>query len=427
MPAATTMLYKVGSMIKLEGIWFDYIIVEDAQIPTYTALGWSATLSEAVANYAAPVPSEFVNDVARGNPNWYNASPLKLKKWRAGLSRVVSKTGNAKIMCVGDSTTFGTGAGTGTNAQVGSRALSWPVRLAELLSKNFNTNGNLSFNYNGGMSVTPNEYSPLQSAGAGWGQSTQTLTGGHFRNSTTTNDLSFTINQSIDRVKVIYAQGTAYGSFTVKINGTTVSTVNAGVNPAKEMSTVISFAASTSPTTITINRVSGTCDIAGVDAYLSTDPVLMVTNAGFHGAKASNFINTANYAAANSDVHIAHAADLLILMLTINDSNQNTAISTYRANMTAFLNVATQQSSVLLMTGFPSNTTNATNGTLQNFINVNYELADQFDIPLLDMNERFGSYAEMNAVIPYADSTHLTSVGYADAATAVAEFVQSMS
>lgn len=46
-PAPTTMLYKLGSTIDIEGTKFDYLIVEDKDIETAIGDGWFLTVVDA--------------------------------------------------------------------------------------------------------------------------------------------------------------------------------------------------------------------------------------------------------------------------------------------------------------------------------------------------------------------------------------------
>src|SRR6202012_6178784 len=61
-----------------------------------------------------------------------NATALLLPKWRSLLSGVNTNQGNAKLLALGDSTTFGTGS---NNSNTGNlRPLSYPTQLAGMFT-----------------------------------------------------------------------------------------------------------------------------------------------------------------------------------------------------------------------------------------------------------------------------------------------------
>ncbi|RWX19450.1 hypothetical protein EHI42_04720 [Rhizobium hidalgonense] len=54
-------------------------------------------------------------------------------KTKAALARVAGGTGRGKLVCIGDSTTFGEASGTGGNGRIGCTPKSWPAKVAASL------------------------------------------------------------------------------------------------------------------------------------------------------------------------------------------------------------------------------------------------------------------------------------------------------
>ena len=48
-PAPTTMLYKLGSMLDVDGTKVDYLIVDDSNLEQAIADGWNVSLQELIA------------------------------------------------------------------------------------------------------------------------------------------------------------------------------------------------------------------------------------------------------------------------------------------------------------------------------------------------------------------------------------------
>lgn len=63
-----------------------------------------------------------------------NFKTSQFGKTKAALARVAGGTGRGKLVCIGDSTTFGEGSGTGGNGRVGCMPKSWPAKLAASLT-----------------------------------------------------------------------------------------------------------------------------------------------------------------------------------------------------------------------------------------------------------------------------------------------------
>jgi len=149
----------------------------------------------------------------------------------------------------------------------------------------------------------------------------------------------------------------------------------------------------------------------GIVAYDSTVPAIDVIQTAVYGAVSSTFIpNTNIYDQIPTLKFIA--PDLTIIDLTINDSNSGTALATYQANLQTIITAAKVSGDVLLMVGPPSNTVQATNGTLDTYIAVLNTLGSNNRCSLVDLKAQWVSYANIQATFPYLDTLHPMTAGY---------------
>lgn len=353
-------------------------------------------------------------------PGLYNIKPTNMRHWRKSVANVIAGVADAKIACIGDSTTYGAGStGSGTN---NFRAGSWPTRLAALLSAIGIPAVQGSGNWNGSINPVSNG-DPRWSLGAGWTQNgTATLGGPLIMNTTTTNVLSFTPGVQFDTIKIWYLQLSGLGTFSVSVDGgASLASVNCSGT------TVFTSATVSCPNTsaridITPTTLGNGFYIALVAVSLSTTKKVLIDNFGWYGQPISAFTgNTAVFSPIPALT--AYAPDLTIICHTINDCVAGTAIATYTASHQSVINAAKAGGGdVMLMCGAPSgNTQYPANGAA--YVNALKALAISNDIPLIDIDNRWTSYAASNPHGMYYDVLHPSAVGYIDIARAVAQAV----
>lgn len=335
-----------------------------------------------------------------------------LPKTRAALGRVRNGTGRGKILCIGDSTTQGTG---------GTETTRWPSTLARMFGANANALGNF------GQQI-PDGGIPWIVLGSGWTKGTGAFTGlggNHTANTTTTTSMTVTPPIAVDTFIYYYIDAT--GSFTYSVNGGSATTVNGGGGSTLKSVTI--SCPNVGINTLTITRVSGTCVMVGFDAYNSTITALNVLNAGWGGSQSGQWAtnNSQPYGPLLDVVTIS--ADLVIINLTINDYYNGVSPAGALASMTTIITNAKTVSDVILMTGVPSNpTANPPNTNVVNQLPIianYYTLAASFNVPLVDVYGRWISYnvsggPGLGANTLYFDNLlHPNPAGYADNAQAV--------
>jgi lysophospholipase L1-like esterase len=352
-----------------------------------------------------------------------NVRPQNLQHWRKALASVRDGTGRAKLLLLGDSTTAGTGSGSGgTSNTVGAYAHSFPRALAPLLARSVTVNDN-SFIGDQSMSVvvTPyNSYDPRVTIGTGWTYTPGTIGGFMFKFNPGANTLlSFAPAAAFDTMVIWYSKSSTGGSFTVNVDGgATISTINTNAGTSSLSSSTLTVAKATH--TININASNNTTFfILGIITYDSAVPAVDLIQGGAHGSSVAGLVSAGGSPWSPVPALSTFAPDLTVMDLTINDSENGTALDTYRTGLQQLITAAQATGDVILMVGPPSNTTIATNGTLDQYIAVMRSLALANNCGMLDLKTRWVSYAVTNPVLPYSDSKHPGRLGYQDIAAAV--------
>ena len=220
-------------------------------------------------------------------PNVFNFAPQNLKKWRAALAKAKAGTSNARILCLGDSTTQGVGS---NGASTGNLTpLSYPSQLAGLFSA---AGINAHWNSFCGDSNSGQSRDTLDSRIALSGNmvqyysptSTYACPGGGMlgASSSTSSKLAFTPTVNVDTFKVWYVAGPT-GTFSMDIGGS--GTTNINVNNGGVFTILSStIAGSLASNTLNIKWVSGAFFIVAVEAWDSSKKWVSVMNAGWSGS-----------------------------------------------------------------------------------------------------------------------------------------------
>lgn len=360
------------------------------------------------------------------------SSTRYLAKWRNAMAKVRAGTGRGRLLLVGDSTTMGGGAGTSgqTNlvgAQANNRTMALAARLSAL-GVPTQTHSFMGDQYCGKTSVTYAQYDPRLSLGTNWQElssSNYEVLGGYmFRNTSTSGVLGFTPTAPIDHFTVYYLQNAGLGSATVNVDGgASLGTIN---EAGAAQITSQTFSVTRGSHQIQIVGATATFYLLGIVAWDSTIPAIDIITCGMWGATSADFANTANFwnpGSANAMTFLGQ--DAAILQFTINDSNGGLSqLPAYQTNMTAVVGALKSTGDLLIESGIPSNTSQATDGvTLAAFVATCQNLAAVNGCNFLDIGARYGSYATANALGWMFDSVHANAVGYQDVAQAEASYL----
>lgn len=324
-------------------------------------------------------------------------------------------------MTIGDSTTFGVGAGT----QNGLKAKSYPTRLAEILAGAglpTTKNGQLGTgNYNSGTYPT---YNPMVVYGAGWSAGSFSIGGNYFANSTTTNALAFTPDIQVDTFVLFYVRNSGLGTFSWAVDAGTATQINTN-QTAYGVQRLVIPAGALGAHTLNLARVSGNCVIVGAYGYNSAVSAVDVLNAGWGGSTSVDWTDASSPIRARPNLGVP-GADLIIINLGINDYTPSygpTSVATYKANISTLIDEQKSSSDILLIAPIPSDAARQALDVQAQYIQALYEVATEKGIPLVDMVQRWGSYADSSFYYYPTDIVHGNDLGYADEAQAIAEFL----
>jgi len=330
-------------------------------------------------------------------------------KYRAALAARALGTRNAKILCVGMSTTRGVGA-----TDILS---SWPRRLADLMTasgtpagyQSWLGAGNVAFTFD--PRVTQTAMSTIGPNGLG---------GASITGNDVLDAYAYHPTVQCDTFELHWLRLPSGGTINAAFNAappTAINTAGTAVGTGLQ-TTVISGAIGDN--TLNLTFPAGQSYFRGIYAYNSTAKIVDVINAGWSAMTSIDLAATGN--AQNGIFAIAYyAPDLTIVSCDINDWTNSSGISvaTYRANMLAFLTAAKAAGDVLVISSRPSDTGSATTARQESYLAVEKEVAIQLGLGFYDQWTRGVSWTAANAVGMMTDNLHDSPLGYVDAAHGV--------
>ena len=372
-----------------------------------------------VASAQAPLVPTFASRFVRNN------RPATASAWLAKAAVVKAGSARARVLCVGDSVTFGWGAGSG-DAYTSARPLSYPAGLAAKFSAAGVPALNESFfaGFGGGVNSVAimTAYDTRLAAGAGWVNATTlpTAGGNHWFNSSTANALSFTPSVPVDTFVIYYYTESAFGDFTLEIDGANQT--------AHSQNVAKSFASVTRTTTLgthtlSIKRTSGYVRFAGVIAYNSATPAIDVINLGWSGSTAVTWNDAVEPWSPLNALGVL-APDLTIIKLGINDWQTATTLANYKAGINALIARAKLTGDVVLLA---PNQTGGSAGTLaqDTYIDALRDLYETNNLRLADFYNFHGSYSALNSAGKMFDVLHPKAVVYDAEATVLGQLLTS--
>lgn len=359
--------------------------------------------------------------------------PAGLTNWRAAVAAANAGTGPRKtLLVVGDSTTMGQGSGTGGSGNLnGAYPNDWVSGLATKLKAKVPTCFNTVLNSQASAIAYPT-YDPRVTLGANWTNTQGSFAGTMFKYTTgAVNNFTFTPTDAFDTIIVTAVQINGNGTATINVDGgSSLGTISFSNAPQRLFKYTFTVPKGTHTINIVPNN-DATFFLPMVQTYDSTTPAIDIVQAGSAGATAQTFVPSTNvWDPLNFLKFIAPV--LTIIDLTINDSNSQTLLATYSANIQTIITAAKLSGDVMLMVGPPSNTIQATNGTLDTYIAALQTLAASNGCSLgVNMKALWGSYLAIQGTFPYFDGLHCQQSGYQgppangfdDISTAVTKFL----
>lgn len=308
-------------------------------------------------------------DVPRSPENiWYGygVNPA----WSTSLGKVLAGTSDAKVLCIGDSTTYGTAA---SMPEGWANQNSWPSRMSEYLNANVApAERGLAIPPSDGSSVPARTEDTRWTLGADWSRATVAGLGLGGKNSVYmgvpgASYLDFRDPYIVaDRFDVYYLKisTSTWGSFrTVVGNGGTpvdVTTTGAATSSVGVVTVTAPTRAANQLLRIRNSGAAGNVYIIGVEPYDSTTRRVRVANAASSGSTSSGWLTPhATFGDAWNVFGFlkTYKPDLTIIDLGINDASPTSSlpVASYIANVKRIADAAAAEGSgVLFKTMIPS-------------------------------------------------------------------------
>lgn len=355
-----------------------------------------------------------------------NGFALKLPKWRAALAKVRNGQSNAKLLCLGDSTTLGSGS-TGVVGYAASGYLkNIPSKLANALNAvGIPANNNGVFGSGNIATLAAlTTFDPRWSGPASWAPTdlTDSLCRYVLRNNTALTTLSFTPAEQVDTFEVFYSKSPLAAGFDLSINaGAATNYDNYNASPVTAIATITdTLGTNTLNITRTTSGVNatGSVYILGVRAYNSAVKTVEVIRAGCSGAKVQDYILQTNPWNARNMLKDSLQPDLTLICLGINDWVAQTNLTTWKTNLNSIITSAKETGDVIIVTPVPSADSVRIASVQQTYVDAIIELAETNGILCVDLWNRFGSYTVANNNGYYTDTSHPNGAGYQDCVAA---------
>lgn len=364
---------------------------------------------------------------------WYGH--LMNPKLKDAFGRVITGTGIMKILCVGDSTTYGAGA-TMPDGYVNQN--SWPSRMAQYLDRNVATSiYGLVIPPSDGSSVPERLVDSRWTLGAGWARAVNVGVGfggknSNYRGMPGGGALTFADPRvTANRFDIYYTTITSstLGTFTAQATGGAPVVVQEGNQPTRTIKKVTISAGSLSRDnvlSITNTGSTGNVYIVGVEAYAEGAPRIRVSNAGSSGSSTGSWLAKSGTGELATDdwnyftFMPAYEPDLVIIDLGINDAS-SVSVETYIANIQRLADAAAAAgAAVLIKTMIPSGGAEPRPTREAEYVAaLKTQLNPRYAI--LDLFTHYGSYARNVARGWMTDTLHGGDDIYLDEGALVAE------
>lgn len=353
-------------------------------------------ITNGITNLHAPPSGISVATSGRYNPftNIYRKIRVNPDRLWAKFEAARAGTGLVNIVCLGDSFVAGDAAG-------GRSTNSWPARLKKLL-------GTRGLREAGTGIVNPGAL-PADSRwvlGLGWTASTS---GVWAQTSTLSSIATFTSDVPGTVVRVVYPNNS--GAFAITIDGGSPIEIV----PTGATNVAVHEVAGLSNTTHTVVITSRSSIATVINYGVEVRPTsgVVVTNFGVSGYTSTLLASNAY----NKPIGISIGAglvDLYIICIGTNDMLQDVPSTTVQTNLTTILGYLTGSDVMIFV---PNNV--STTKDRQPYHQVWYATADDNNLLLVDIGDRWGSYSDANSYGLMGDTLHPGALGHSDMARVV--------
>lgn len=377
-----------------------------------------ATFDAANWNYSSTFAPSAIRAGVRASKRYdpdkavYNKTGTSFRKWRSALAAQDAGTRAAVAALISNS------VGQGANSSAPYYITSWfGGRIPEMVRKRFPDGG---YGFNPLNDTNSNADTRFTKTG--------TWTTGNNRGlanlALTTVDpaatLTYTPASPITSFVINYAVTTDGGSFTYTVNGGAPVTVNS--NGAEAIGSEVITVASSQPVIVITAPASGRLTLLGIQERIQGVGGVRIAKYAVNGSTTGNHVNDTLPTSELGLLRNLVKPDLTLIDLMINDWGQGIfSIASFKANMTTLINNGKLTGDVALMIPIqPSDRRGTGSGlvpmeqtpTWADFVQATYDLADQFDLPVIDVGSVYGDWADANTAGFMGDDYHPNDAGH---------------
>jgi lysophospholipase L1-like esterase len=335
-----------------------------------------------------------------------------LVRWRRALAAIGSGI-RPKLLCAGDSTTFGAGSTGPDGGELKDGA--YPTILARMLSA-AGLPAEAQSIYGDGSAVWESNHAHDRRVhmDGGWRPSADNdegrCVGGQYFCAASSGALAFSPTTPVDTFRVLTIADPGGGMLGLEAGGAAAEHQTA----AQGSGAIVPVSLKTRRGLQTLRlgwRSGGPVAVAAIEAFDSTLPGIDVANAGWSGATSADWaIATRPWSPARS-LH-CHGADLTLVSLGLNDIQVGIAPEAYAGNLEALVTDASRSGDVALVTFPPMAESAAPLARQRLYVEAIKSVSARTGSPVIDVWSRFGSHEATSPLGYYADAIHPRARGY---------------
>ncbi len=337
----------------------------------------------------------------------------------------LAQSGNVILAAIGDSTTAGQSTGGGTSQAINA----WPMQLASILRTNrINAGANNFFSDKGswGQAQTIANFltgDSRLSATGGMALGSVLTTGGNSFAVSATGTLTFTPQDSVNAAQIWWRDGASGRNFSWSVNGGSETGINSsGVTQLVRSSIAlgdVGFKA------IRQSWVLGAVTPIGIHAYNSNlGSELSILNWGISGATSTSLNTNIDVVGRLNMIDIVQPKGVLYEGGVINSWRTSISVATTKSDMvTMVLRIKAAGGDPILVAPPFDNSGSGLSANQNAYVNAMYQVAAEYDVPLIDIRQKWSSYANALALGYMSDSVHPTTLGYTDWAQVISKTI----
>jgi hypothetical protein len=224
--------------------------------------------------------------------------------------------------------------------------------------------------------------------------------------------VTFTSDLPGTSVKIVTFNNSA--EFTYSIDGGAAVSVTPTAPPASaavRVVTVTGLANTTHTVTITAVTTSNTY-LIGVG--VGGNPGLEITNAGYGGTQSASWLPGGSFTSKYTVARGACQADIVLIQLDANDGRAGVSAATFKTNMNNIIAALDNAGKAMVLCASVNSpfSENVTQAQWDGLYGALYDLADTWDLPLLDIATLLNGWTSVVALGLNGDNGHPNGAGY---------------